>query len=211
MCNLYRMTKPTAEVAHLFGAAVGEIGNAGGREVYPGYPGLVLAGGEVQAMAWGFPLALTGAKGQKLKPRPVNNAREDKLTGPFWRDSFRARRCLIPLDDWAEAEGEKGRMTRTWYSLPGDEPFAVAGIWRDTVEWGRAYSMVMVDSCPFMAEAHDRMPLILPADAWTAWQEGDAQAALALCRPWPGPLEVARTAEPWFQRPGAAGPAPRLL
>jgi len=37
-------------------------------------------------------------------------------------------------------------MTRTWYSLPGGEPFAVAGLWRATDEWGDAYTMVMVES-----------------------------------------------------------------
>jgi putative SOS response-associated peptidase YedK len=31
------------------------------------------------------------------------------------------RRCLIPVTAWAEAEGEKGSMTRTWYSLHGEE------------------------------------------------------------------------------------------
>ena len=49
-------------------------------------------------------------------------------------------------------------MTSTLYSSPGGEPFAVAGIWQPTVEWGDAYSMVVVDGCPGMAEVHDRMP-----------------------------------------------------
>lgn len=49
-------------------------------------------------------------------------------------------------------------MTLTWYALPDNAPFAVAGIGRPTVEWGAAYSMVMVDGCERMAEVHDRMP-----------------------------------------------------
>ena len=60
-------------------------------------------------------------------------------------------------------------MTRTWYSLPGDDPFAVAGLWRATEEWGDAYTMVMVESSPQMREVHDRMPVILPPEAWPAW------------------------------------------
>ena len=35
MCNLYRMTKGVDEVARLFSAVVGQVGNAGG-DVYPG-------------------------------------------------------------------------------------------------------------------------------------------------------------------------------
>ena len=43
MCNLYRLTRPNSEVAHLFGAIAGQVGNAGMGEVYPGYTGLVVA------------------------------------------------------------------------------------------------------------------------------------------------------------------------
>ena len=63
MCNLYRMTKANAEIANLFSAVVGQVGNAGGGEVYPGYPGLVVVGGELRSMTWGFPLVL------KAQPR----------------------------------------------------------------------------------------------------------------------------------------------
>ena len=51
MCNLYRMTKPHAEAARLFNALVGQVGNAD-RDVYSGYPGLVVAGGELRSMSW---------------------------------------------------------------------------------------------------------------------------------------------------------------
>ena len=106
MCNLYRMTKGTQEIARLFAVEPDTHANYG-EEVYPGYPGLVVAHGRARAMTWGFPLALTGKHGQKLKPKPVTNAREDKLLTGFWRDSFVHRRCLVPVSEWAEAEGEK--------------------------------------------------------------------------------------------------------
>ncbi|HMJ06176.1 MAG TPA: hypothetical protein VK474_07955 [Chthoniobacterales bacterium] len=57
------MTKSTAEVANLFRAVAGRVGNAGGGAVYPGYPGLVVAKGELRSMVWGFPLALKGKNG----------------------------------------------------------------------------------------------------------------------------------------------------
>jgi hypothetical protein len=44
MCNLYRMTKGVAEVANLF-SAIPEHGANYGEEVYPGYPGVVIAEG----------------------------------------------------------------------------------------------------------------------------------------------------------------------
>ena len=73
MCNLYRMTKGVDEVARLFSAVVGQVGNAGG-DVYPGYPGLVVANGELRSMAWGFPLTMKGAKGRPLRLSQPNNA-----------------------------------------------------------------------------------------------------------------------------------------
>ncbi|CAA9314566.1 MAG: Uncharacterized conserved protein, partial [uncultured Chloroflexia bacterium] len=115
MCNLYRLKKSSEEVAHIFEATVGAVGNAGGGEVYPGNPGIVMTNGELRSMVWGFPLVLKGKNGQPLKPKPVNNARADKLDNFLWRFSFQERRCLIPVSAFAEAEGEKGAKTRTWF------------------------------------------------------------------------------------------------
>lgn len=196
MCNLYRMRGTAAEVGRLFN--VQPQGGANyGEEVYPGYPGLVVAEGSARAMTWGFPLALTGKQGQRLKPKPVNNAREDKLHTPFWRDSFAKRRCLIPVSQWGEAEGEKGRMTRTWYGIPNEPIFAVAGLWRATLEWGDAYSMVMVDGCDQMADAHDRMPVVLARDDWQTWLNGAPADAFALCQTCSCELVIDKTSEPW--------------
>ena len=199
MCNLYKMTKTVQEVAQLFGAVADPAGNAG-ETVYPGYPGVVVAEGRVRQMTWGFPLVLKGKNGQPLKPKPVNNARTDKLAGGFWRPSFHARRCLIPVTGFCEAEGEKGAKTRTWLSLPDEEMFAVAGIWRDTAEWGPAYSMVMTEACEHVAGVHDRMPAILPREDWADWLDGPPDAAGLLCRPWELGMTVERTEEAWVRR-----------
>ena len=210
MCNLYRLHAGNAAIAQVFDAAISSStdrssarpGIAGvdsnrGDEVYPGYPGLVVAHGLVRAMTWGFPLVRKGRQGQPLKPKPVTNARADKLQTVFWKASFAAGRCLIPVSAWAEAEGAAGRMTRTWYALPGDTPFAVAGLWRRTDTWGDVFAMVMVDANPQMAAVHDRMPVVLTPDHWAAWLGRDNDAAFALCRTWQGDLSVQRTPERW--------------
>jgi putative SOS response-associated peptidase YedK len=215
MCNLYKMTKTVEEVARLFGAVAGPPGNAGDT-VYPGYPGIVVApdGGtlRVRQMTWGFPLVLKGKNGQPLKPKPVNNCRTDKLRATvgldgratqasfMWRYSFQERRCLIPVTAFCEAEGEKGAKTRTWFSLPDEELFAVAGIWRDTAEWGAAYSMVMTEACEHVAGVHDRMPAILPRGDWADWLDGPPDAAGLLCRPYEQGMLVERTGEAWVRR-----------
>lgn len=199
MCNLYRMTRTVDEIAKLFDADVTGGSNAGG-EVYPGYPGMVVAEGKVQTMHWGFPLAMRGKGGQMLKPRPINNARTDKLSGNFWKPSFVSRRCLIPLEAFAEAEGPKGAKTRTWVTVPGENVFTAAGIWRWSEEWGEVYSMVMTEACVNMDGLHDRMPVIVSSRDRTTWTAGAPEAAFDLCRPWEGPLSLERTDQPWVAR-----------
>ena len=200
MCNLYRMTKNADEVALWFDAVEAAQGANFASEVYPGYPGVVIAEGAVRRMNWGFPLQMKGKGGQPLKPRPVNNTRTDKLDSFFWRYSFEERRCLIPVTAWAEAEGAKGRKTRTWLSRPDAELIAVAGIWRSSEEWGDVYSMVMTDSAGVAAECHDRMPVLLDKNDWAGWTDGSTEAARALCVPWTGALEIERTEDPWAKR-----------
>ena len=200
MCNLYRMTRPASEVATLFALPAPPPTNTGG-EVYPGTPGWAIAGGAMRSMAWGFPLARKGKTGKALKPKPINNARADKLTGPFWSASLRERRCLIPLEAWAEAEGQRGAKTRSWFSLPGEPVACAAGLWRPSAEWGDCYAMVMTDASEAARPMHDRMPVLIAPGDRKRWLGADARVALDLCRPWPGPLTIDRTDQPWNQRP----------
>ena len=197
MCNLYRMDKSVSEVARWFKALNGAAGTNAAELVYPGYPGLVVADGMVRSMSWGFPLERKGKGGKALKPKPVNNTRTDKLDSFFWRSSFRDRRCIIPVTAWAEAEGETGSKTRSWFSLPESELFAVAGIWRQSDAFGVCYSMVMTDADGPAAAVHDRMPVLLAEKDWWRWTDGSPEEAKSLCAPWTGNLDLDRTQTPW--------------
>lgn len=200
MCNLYRMTKTPSEVAQWFGVEAGGSGFNFGTEVYPGYPALVIAGGKVAQMHWGFPLKTKPKSGRSAKPKPVNNTRSDKLDSFFWRESFAQRRCLIPLTAWAEAQGPRGSKTRTWLWPKDAELFACAGIWRASDEWGECFSMVMTDAAGEAAQVHTRMPVILARRDFSVWTGDDRGAARALCRPFDGAITIERTAEPWVHR-----------
>ena len=200
MCNLYRMTKSQAEIADLFRVDTPTALNTA-EEIYPGYPGMVIADGALRSMVWGFPLVLKSKKtGEPLKPKPVNNTRTDKLDSFMWRYSFAERRCLIPLTAWAEAEGPKGKKTRTWLSLPDTDAFAVAGIWRSSDEWGDCYSMIMTDAAGEAAEIHDRMPVILEGETRETWQKGTQEDARALCIGYTGDVVIEKTEQLWVRR-----------
>lgn len=96
MYNIYRMRRAIAKVARTFRVEYDPGANFA-EEVYPGYPGLVVAEGRARAITWGFPRVMRGKKGQLLKPRPVTNARNDnRLT--ILAQQFRRAAVLDPSD-----------------------------------------------------------------------------------------------------------------
>ncbi len=215
MCNLYTVRKSAAEVADHFRANQPALFNAAD-EVYPGTPGMVVreADGQriLQSMTWGFPLRLKGMKPES-KPKPVNNIAD--LNKPMWK-GLAAKpqwRCLIPLTGFAEAEGEKGSKTRTWFSVMDQPIFAWAGLWRDSAEWGAVYSGVMTDCNEAIRPVHDRMPVLLHADEYDRWLHGSFDEAVAFQgRTFPDHLiAMERTAEPWVKRKAASEATGPLL
>jgi putative SOS response-associated peptidase YedK len=209
MCNLKKLAAPTKEVADLFGA-IDKSGNAGPGEVYPGQIGLVVTqqsgARTLEPMTWGFPLitadmrARAAAKCTTPRPKPVNNARMDNMGSSFWKRWFEssAHRCLIPITAFAEAAGEKGRKTRTWFNLQDQPVFAWAGLWRNSVEWGKVYTGCMTDANEAIQPYHERMPVLLEKEDWQQWLTVDAEYALRFAAPMPAErIEVMATPELW--------------
>ena len=204
MCNLYTVRVTAAEVAAHFGVPNPMQSNASD-EVYPGTPGMVVTENEgvreLRSMTWGFPLRLKGMK-PEAKPKPVNNVRE--LTKGMWVGLARKPqwRCLIPVTHFAEAEGEKGKMTRTWFSMRNEPIFAWAGLWRVSDEWGPVYSGVMTEANEAVSPVHDRMPVLLHRDDYQQWLHGTFDDVLAFQKrvfP-PNLIEVERTTDLWVKK-----------
>jgi putative SOS response-associated peptidase YedK len=206
MCNLFANTMPAEAMRRLFDVAPDRdrLGNAPPLPaIHPRDAAPVLrrapdGARELAALHWGFLMPQTSRKtGAPILPKAVNNARDDRLRdSPFWRDSFERRRCLIPATSFCEAKGAKPAVW-TWFALAGDEPrppFAFAGLWRgfrgryrggETVELDTV-SMVTTTPNALVREVHpDRMPAILPPEAWDDWLDGDPAAAFARLGPYP--------------------------
>jgi putative SOS response-associated peptidase YedK len=84
-------------------------------------------------------------------------------------------------------------------ALASGSLFAIAGLFE---RW-RAADGAWLESCTLLTVApseairrlHDRMPALLPRDAWEAWldpERRDAARAVALLAPWSGEPLVAR-------------------
>lgn len=204
MCNLYTERKSPAEVAAHFGVANPVATNIGG-EVYPGGTGLVVREVEgqrlLEPMSWGWPLRLQGMK-PGSKPKAVNNCADIRKS--MWIGAARKpqMRCLIPLTGFAEAEGPKGKMTRTWFTLKDQPIFAWAGLWRQSEEWGPVYSGVMTDCNEAIRPMHDRMPVLLQPEEYDLWLNGPFEQLLEFQhRCFPAALiDMERTTELWVPK-----------
>jgi putative SOS response-associated peptidase YedK len=215
MCNLFTVRKSAAEVAAHFGVTLPVTQFNAPDEVYPGYPGMVVRekeGARVQeSMSWGWPVRLKGMKPES-KPKPVNNIAD--LRKPFWSGAAKKpqSRCLIPVTAFAEAEGQKGAKTRTWFSLHERPIFAWAGLWRDSAEWGPVLSGAMTDCNEAIRPVHDRMPVLLYESEYDQWLRGSFEEIVGFQdRCFPDELiAMERTSDPW-NKPRSTPTAPTLL
>lgn len=205
MCNRAERGH-TEKVLKLFGARLGARFNAGPLQVHPKEPGSVIrlqdGSRMLEQMTWGFPVSLPSKRDPKikLKPKPVNNARFDKL-GTFWkRWAVDPRnRCLIPTARFAEAVGQRGRMTVTWLSVKDQPVFAWAGLWTNSDEWGAVYTGVMTDACNKLKYVHDRCTVILNSEDWDTWLNAPLPDLYQFDRPLPVErMIVEATEKPWF-------------
>jgi putative SOS response-associated peptidase YedK len=109
------------------------------------------------------------------------NARSEELDSkPAFREAFRRRRCLVPLDSYYEWKKLGGKEKQPYAIARKDgAPLAMAGLWeRWRSPTGETIRSATIVTCPpneLCAQLHDRMPVILPAEAWPLWL-GEAEA-----------------------------------
>ncbi len=129
-------------------------------------------------LRWG--LVPFWAKDPRIGSRLVNARAETLATRPAFRDPFRHRRCLVPADgfyEWERREGRRGKVPHYVYGRDG-RPLALAGLWsswEDPDGGGRLRTCTIVTGRPneLVGRLHDRMPVILPPQAWDPWLDPD--------------------------------------
>ena len=126
----------------------------------------------VVAYRWG--LIPHWAEDPKIGNRMFNARAETIASAPAFRDAFRRRRCLVPVDSFYEwrREGKVRQPFRIWQ--PDGRPLALAGLWSgwrdaDTGEVRRTFTIVTTGPNDLMRSIHDRMPVVIPAEAWDRW------------------------------------------
>jgi putative SOS response-associated peptidase YedK len=143
--------------------------------------------GRLELLRWGF---LHASPSDRRGGPGGINVRAESRGSPIYRQSFAERRCLVVVDGFYEwrrpAEGDARGSVKQPYLAARDDgrPFALAGIWDETVTADGvvipAVGVVTVPAAGAIAALHDRMPLILDRDARARWLDGRDRPASEL-------------------------------
>ncbi len=129
--------------------------------------------------------------------KPINAKCETVRTLPTFRDAYRRRRCIVPVDGFFEWKAIKGQKAKQPYSITMKDgsPFGLGGLWENwkdptSGEWVRTFTIITTDANELVAEIHDRMPLILALTDYVRWLS-DEPDPHELMRPFPSePMRI---------------------
>lgn len=225
MCGRYAVTLPPEAMVRLF-RAIGALPNFPAHyNAAPGQPlPLVrrVPGGERELTLARWGLIPSWSKGPDSRYSMINARAESVAEKPAYRGPFRHHRCLVPADGFFEWQAAKGGKQPYYFSLASGASFAFAGLWDRWTSAGGdevdSFTIVVTDANARVAPVHDRMPVILPPDAWGTWlgeDEASARDLKALLRPfpaeamraWPVSRDVNRPAN---DRPDLIAPLPEV-
>jgi putative SOS response-associated peptidase YedK len=160
----------------------------------------------LELFRWG--LVPSWAKDPAIGNRMINARAETLPEKPSFRTALLRRRCLIPADGFYEWKKEGGRKTPMYIRLKSRRPFAFAGLWEVWTPPGGEplHTCTIITTAPndLCAAIHDRMPAILPPDAWARWlapEPQGAQALVPLLTPFPAELMEAYPVQPLVNSP----------
>jgi putative SOS response-associated peptidase YedK len=121
--------------------------------------------------------------------QPIHVRAETITEKPMFSDSYRKRRCVVPMNCYYQKD-PSGR--RHIISRRDDALFAAAGIWDnwrnpETGQWERTFAIVTVEANEVIARIHDRMLAILDTAGVPRWLSTEENPH-DLLRPYPPEL-----------------------
>jgi putative SOS response-associated peptidase YedK len=126
--------------------------------------------------------------------KPINAKRETVHYLPTFREAYRNRRCILPVDGFFEWKAIKGQKAKQPFAIAMKDgsPFGIAGIWENWKQptsgnWIRTFAVITTDANELVAEIHDRMPVILTPGDYLRWL-GDDPDPRDLMRSFPADL-----------------------
>lgn len=134
-------------------------------------------GREATFYKWG--LIPSWAKDASMGARLINARAETVAEKPAFRQAFKQRRCIIPVDGFYEWQRTRGRKQPFFFRMKDERPFGFAGLWE---RW-QAEGSEVINSCAILTTeanevlrpVHDRMPVIIHPDDYELWLDADAR------------------------------------
>jgi putative SOS response-associated peptidase YedK len=133
---------------------------------------------ELIQMRWGIIPFWWSKPVKELRLATFNARVETVTTKPFFREPFKSRRCLMPVSgyfEWQDTPSGK----QPWYftARDGSPVLTVAALWdqwknKETGEAIKSCAMIITEPNSFVAEVHDRMPVLLMPDQFEHWLSG---------------------------------------
>ena len=121
-------------------------------------------------MRWG--LVPFWAKDIKIGFSTINAMAETVDSKPVFREAFQRRRCIVPVDSFYEWKKLDAKTKQPFAIALADRSLmALAGLWetwksRANNETIRSFTIVTTTPNALCADLHNRMPVILPPEAW---------------------------------------------
>jgi putative SOS response-associated peptidase YedK len=121
----------------------------------------------------------------------INARAETVADKPAFRSSFKRDRCLVVADGFYEWKKLDAKTKQPYFiRMRDDRLFAFAGL---AARWDKqgvveSATIITTEANALMAPLHDRMPVILPAEAFDLWLDPEFQSKeqlQALLRPYP--------------------------
>jgi putative SOS response-associated peptidase YedK len=151
---------------------------------------VVVGGGDQRAlvpMRWGLIPGWWKKPLKEMRMATFNARAETVAEKPMFRDSFQKRRCLMPASGYYEWQDTPEGKQPFYFTRRDGQVMTIAAIqdeWRyvSSDDPVRSCSMLITESNKFVAEVHDRMPVILEAGDFEQWERGDIKDAAALMK-----------------------------
>src|SRR3954469_1970489 len=109
----------------------------------------------------------------------INAMAETVDTKPVFREAFKRRRCLVPIEAFYEWKKVGPKEKQPYAIALADRGLmALAGLWETwrspAQETVRSFTIITTMPNELCALIHNRMPVIVPPEGWSAWLGEDA-------------------------------------
>jgi putative SOS response-associated peptidase YedK len=162
---------------------------------------------------WG--LIPSWSKDASIGIRLINARAETLSEKPTFRGPYRYHRCLVLANGFYEWHQEPGAKSKTpyYFRTKNNKPFAFAGLWDiwQAPDGSQVKSCTIITTNPntVVAPIHDRMPVILPPEAYSKWIDPSPQSGNNLQNlliPFPSVEMLVTQVSSYVNKPSNEGP-----